>query len=165
MENILTQIEKGLHNGHYLLALCTTLALPDICAALESENGDTSGPKYKAWFDKWVAQKMGNSFSGTQCWGYRCGVLHQGMASNRNLGYERIIFAEPRNDGIVMHMNVIDSALNIDVRIFCQNIVDSVREWMSTAKETEIFKRNIPNLMTRHPEGLRPYIVGVPVIG
>jgi len=165
VENILTQIEKGLHNGHYMLALYATLALPDICASLESEDGKTCGPKYKAWFDKWVAPKIGGGFSGTQCWGYRCGVLHQGMASNRNLGYERIVFVEPRNYGRIPHMNIVNGALNVDVGVFCQNIVDGVREWMNEAKNTENFKRNIPNLMTRHSEGLRPYIWGVPVIG
>ena len=38
MHDLLEQIEKALECNLYYLALQSTLALPDICGALESEN-------------------------------------------------------------------------------------------------------------------------------
>ncbi|MEO8049751.1 MAG: hypothetical protein ABI833_04980 [Acidobacteriota bacterium] len=49
MKEITDEVEKALSAGFYHLAIITALGLPDICAALESDDGETSGAKYKAW--------------------------------------------------------------------------------------------------------------------
>ena len=57
MEVITQEIERALDAGLYYLALVCTLTLPDICAALESPTGDTSGKsgeKYKKWCATWL---------------------------------------------------------------------------------------------------------------
>jgi hypothetical protein len=51
MEMILSDIERALTARLYYVAITTALTLPDICAALESPDGTTSGPKYKAWYN------------------------------------------------------------------------------------------------------------------
>lgn len=57
MRDLLEQIRKGLDVNLYYLALYVTLTLPDICAALESDNGRTDGEKYKKWFERYVAPR------------------------------------------------------------------------------------------------------------
>lgn len=164
MDELLRQIERSLSSGSYLLSLYTCLALPDICGALESHNGEASGNRYKGWFNRWVAPKYDGLMNGDQCYAYRNGVLHQGRAKHRNLGYKRIIFLEP-NPNLTFHRNIFSDALNIDLTIFCNDLISSVREWLQAMKGNSIFEENYAHFMKRNENGISPYIIGVPVIG
>ncbi|WIO73601.1 hypothetical protein QP938_09880 [Porticoccaceae bacterium LTM1] len=164
MNTLLDQVESSVETGSYLLGLYVALALPDICGALESNNGRATGNRYKAWFNKWVAPKYERILTGDQCYAYRCGVLHQGRSKHESLGYSKIIFLEP-NPNIYMHKNIFNDALNLDLKEFCSDIVSSVREWLLTMNENGNYKRNYEHFMRRHEKGLAPYVVGVPVIG
>ena len=42
---------------------------------------------------------------------------------------------------------------------------DEIKEWLKEVENTDLYKKNYSKFMMRHPEGLKPYIVGVPVIG
>jgi hypothetical protein len=164
MEELLQQIEKSIENGTYLLGLYVALALPDICGALESNNGAATGNRYKAWFNRWVAPKYQGGLTGEQCYAYRCGVLHQGRSKHDNLGYTRIIFLEP-NGNIFMHRNILNNAYNIDIKQFCHDLTSSVRNWLPVIENNLNFIKNYEHFMKRHQNGIHPYIVGVPVIG
>lgn len=164
MEELLKQIEHSIENGTYLLGLYVALALPDICGALESHNGVANGNRYKAWFNKWVSDQYDGQLTGEQCYAYRCGILHQGRANHNKLGYSRIIFLEPGSN-MTFHRNTLNDAYNIDLKIFCNDIVSGVRAWLKTMEGHASFQKNYDHLMKRHPDGLAPYIVGVPVIG
>ena len=59
------------------VALFGILALPDICGALESENGKATGPKYKAWLTANVPEEAAIA---DMLYGLRCSLLHQGSA-------------------------------------------------------------------------------------
>src|SRR5690625_2090972 len=95
MEDFLSQIAEGLESGLYQLALSLTLCLPDICGALESENGYATGTKYKAWFDRYVKQKYPNTLTADDCYYFRCSFLHQGTTEHKKSNYKKIIFTEP----------------------------------------------------------------------
>lgn len=61
MEDITDQINRALNANLYYLALFVSISLPDICGATESSDGKSTGAKYIAWFDKYVAPNvMGN---------------------------------------------------------------------------------------------------------
>lgn len=162
MTPLLNQIQNATHHGFYMLGLYSALSLPDICGALESNGGRASGARYKKWFDDWVAHKYLGNFSGEQCYAFRCGIVHQGRAAHTNLGFSRILFVEPGH-GAMLHNNIMNDALNIDVGVFCQDLVDSVREWEKPAAKTNNYSRNITKLLQRHTNGLSPYIRGIPV--
>ncbi len=164
MDELLEQIENSVDSGSYLLGLYVALALPDICGALESGNGRATGNRYKAWFNKWVAPKYDKTLTGEQCYSYRCGVLHQGRSKHDNLGYSRIIFLEP-NPNMVLHRNIMNDAYNLDIRLFCNDLVASTREWLISVKSNHNFNANYEHFMKRHENGIPPFIVGVPVIG
>lgn len=164
MNELLEQIENSINSGNYLLGLYVSLSLPDICGALESDDGRASGKKYKAWFDKWVSPKYEGRLNGEQCYSYRCGVIHQGRSAHEKLGYSRIIFLEPSLNR-TFHNNVLNDAYNIDLKIFCTDIVSSVREWLESIKEDENYIENNKHLMKRHEDGIAPYIGGIPVYG
>jgi len=164
MEHLLNQIEKSIDNETYLLGLYVALALPDICGALESRNGRATGNRYKAWFNRWISHKYEGLLTGEQCYAYRCGILHQGRSNHERLGYSRIIFIEP-NPNMTLHRNILNDTFNIDLKIFCSDVVSGVRAWLSEVSESKNFKNNYTHFMKRYENGLAPYIVGIPVIG
>ena len=166
MDELLIQIESSLNNGEFYLALFVSLTMPDICGALSSENGKASGVKYKGWFDKYVAKKYGENLDGGNCYAFRCSVLHQGKVAHKKLGYSKILFADPNSaSDIIMHNNILNDALNVDIRQFCQDIVEGVRAWLEDIVSDEFFNANYKHFLQRYEGGLPPYISGVDVYG
>ena len=169
MDDLLKQVEAAIDGNAYYLALFVSLTLPDICGAMESQDGLTTRDRYVKWFDTYVASNYriqgAPTITGETCYYYRCSLLHQGRSQHPNLGYARILFLEPGSTSNVFHNNILNDALNIDAGIFCRDIIAGVRKWIVTAMETEHFKRNYPNFMQRYPNGIAPYIKGTPVIG
>ncbi len=90
-------------------------------------------------------------------------MLHQGRLKPHRGAYERILFVEPNND-LILHNNVMHSALNIDVTQFALDMIESAEQWLATAQQTPQYQANFPSYMQRHPDGLPPYIGGRPVI-
>jgi len=165
VRDLLAQIRTASATGLYYVALFPSLSLPDICGAIESLDGGATGPKYMAWFDKWVAPNYAGRLSGQDCYYYRCSLLHQGTTQHPRSTYARIIFVEPTVRGLQMHNNIMNDALNIDVRVFCEDILQGVEAWLPSAEQLSHFAANVAKFITRYPNGLAPYIVGVPVIG
>lgn len=168
MRDVLNQIRAANDAGLYYVALFSALAVPDICGALESQDGTANGQRYKAWFDHWVAPKYsffgGTSLTGEVCYYYRCAALHQGCAIHPKMQYSRIIFVEPGNRGIMLHNNVMNDALNIDVGRFCEDVISSCESWLAAVAADHTVQQNLANSMQRYPQGLTPYIAGIPVI-
>jgi hypothetical protein len=168
MDELLNELKAVAGAGFYSIALFTSLALPDICAALESDDGRASGARYKAWFDKWVAVNYPPirdgrvAISGAVCYAYRCGLLHQGRSMHKDLGYTRVIFLTP--GPLTLHNSVLMDALAVDIPSFVEDISVGVRAWIKSAQGTEPFDSHYANFMKRHRGGLAPYVVGVDLI-
>ena len=164
MRDFLNQIQQALTANLYYVALFAGLAIPDICGALQSTNGRASKAKYVNWFDRYVAGLYAGNLTGQDCYYYRCSALHQGSSQNPQARYLRILFIEPSATTNVFHNNVLNNALNIDVRIFCNDIISGALLWLQQHQNTPTYLQNHALYMKRYPNGLPPYIVGVPVI-
>ncbi|MFE6135595.1 hypothetical protein [Bacillus sp. NPDC057893] len=160
MEDLFNEIERGLDAGVYHLSLGMALCIPDICAALQSEDGKANGNKYREWYNRYVGDKF--RMSAADCYYFRCSFLHQGSTQHEKSNYKRIIFVEP-NPAFFFHNNVIDDVLNIDLVQFCRGLIDSARKWLAEVKEEENFIKNYSKSFKRYSEGMPPYIVGIPV--
>lgn len=163
MKNLLEQLEQGINAGLYYLTLFVALSIPDICGALESKNGQADSKKYKDWFNQYVASKYNGRLSGDDCYYFRCSLLHQGSSQHDKSNYSRIIFLEPTSNRI-FHNNIVRDALNIDVRIFCIDIINGVHQWLKKVESTELYKKNYDKFIKRHPDGLELYIQGISVV-
>jgi len=164
MHDLTEQIRKASTGGLYYIALFGALALPDICGALESDDGLANKQRYIQWFDAHVAPEYNGSLDGETCYCFRCSMLHQGSTQHRRSRYSRILFFEPGNSGFVVHNFILnDDALFIDVRIFCEDICAAVERWLPEASKKPSFQANVARFVRRHPQGLAPYIGGVPV--
>jgi len=166
MQDILDQIGQAVSTGLYYVGLFTALALPDICAALEAPDGLANKPRFIAWFDRYVAPKYSSggisTLTGETAYYFRCSMLHQGRMQHRSSTYSRILFVEP--SGVVFHNNVLNDALNIDVRVFTLDVVAGAEEWLGNTSKDPNVQRNLSLFVQRYPAGLPPYIGGIPVI-
>jgi len=164
MREFLAQVRKGLDANLYYLSLVSALTIPDICGAMDSENGEAKPKKYIAWFDRYIPPEYRGLLDGKDCYDFRCSLLHQGSSHRKNSRYTRVLFVEPSATNIVLHLNIIFGALNIDVGIFCNDLVGGAEKWLDENENTDLYRKNYDRFMRRYPDGLRPYIVGVPVI-
>ena len=163
MEMILQEIERALNAHLFNLAIVLSLMLPDICAGLESDDGRTSPDRYREWYNKNLANKY-QFLTAEDCYSLRCGVVHQGRFGHGGNSFARVIWTIPNERRITLHMNIMNDALNLDAVSFCRDVVDAARTWFKAAQGAPAVQTNLQRLVTFHPAGLAPYIVGLPVI-
>ena len=165
MNDILGQIRLANESGLYYVALFTALAVPDICAALESEDGETNGTRYRRWFDEWMPAHYRPFIDGKTCWQFRCSLMHQGSTIHNQSRYKRVLFLEPGSSMGRIHLGDANGALVIDVVEFCNDIGSAATRWWRDRSANEIVRSNLVMIVARHASGISPYIVGAPVIG
>jgi hypothetical protein len=184
LRSLLNQLEKSLEANLYYVSLMTALTIPDIAAALESDDGLAKGSRYVAWYEKWVRprfselvmaslpedvrqhmQNLENPLTGEACYLFRCALLHQGTTQHPKAKYSRIIFIEPGATTNVIHYGQMNDVLMIDLPSFCREVIAGTSLWFAEAEKTDSFRKNYDRFVRRYEGGLKPYIVGVPVIG
>lgn len=161
MERLISEIRAAVQGGAWILALQGSMACIDICAALASQDGRTSRTHFKQWFQQHLAQRYPN-LSDSDVYQLRCGLLHQGRAAGSQ--YSALIFTLPLASGNYFHNNVINDALNLDLGTFCNDVLDVAENWWQNAQGTEPVKTNAEALLQIRPQGLAPYMVGMPVL-
>lgn len=136
----------------YWSLLHVTVCLPDICAALESNDGRTTGDLYIRWCNEFAKRAL---MSGSETYSMRCIVLHQGRASSdRSEGrYKQFAFGQPAADNRTDHLRVDGDTLHIDVGNLACELRTSVRGWIAVReRDPNAIKslnvaRNLPNLV------------------
>lgn len=158
----LEQIEACLREKLYLPALASVLSLPDICAALESDNGEASGAKYQKWYDEYARKYCSQQMTAKQAYQFRCKMLHQGSSQiDKHDENIRVCFIEPSESTIciIAHDNLLDHTLNVDLGIFCNGMIKAVREWLKNMETNENVQKNFnKNFIKRVKDGLNPFI-------
>lgn len=155
----------------FYLAIAVTASLPDVCSALEG-NVPTNWETYKKWFRENVRDRL-KPFGEHECYELRCGVVHQarlmGAAKNKWSDYEALMFTLPDGRGsqvISFSMtNIGDKAkvLSMDAVNFCVTMIAAARDWERAKATDQMVQQNMGNVARVRPEGLAPYIVGIPV--
>jgi len=168
LEMVLRDIERALDAGLWYLALAVSLSIPDICSLLELEEGWSNGNIFAAWFDKHVGKAYTN-FTGEDCYKVRGGVLHKGQFGHKKLRYDRIFFSISPSIVLreTMGTNIgglPGTVLSLDLILFCRTMVKAARAWAKATESDPIVVANLPSLVRLRPDGLPPYIVGLPVI-
>ncbi len=161
MQDIVDAIRKNLRDRNYYAALFMTIMLPSICGALESDDGEDSRAKYIGWYNRYIDDLM---LKGEDCYALRCSLLHQGRTTHRSSSFSRVLFTYPHPSGTTLHNNSINGALNLDIPLFCERVVRAVERWQTEVENTANYQRNIADTIRLYPNGLPPFIVGLPVI-
>jgi hypothetical protein len=105
-----------------------------------------------------------NPLTGEACYRFRCSLLHQGSSLHPRSPFSRIIFIEPGATTNIIHYGILSGALCIDLRLFCYEVLAGARLWLDAVEDTEPFNSNYGRFARRYPDGIPPYISGVPVV-
>lgn len=143
MNEFIEAIDRSAVAGNWYGALFVALSLPDICGKIDQPGENSSQRRYAAWFDKYVRPKYTHRvgadrqehvfLGGNDCYALRCAYLHEG-SDNTSLqkakeAVERFHFiVAPK--GCTIHCNMIDTKLQLQVDIFCEDIKQSVIAWV-----------------------------------
>lgn len=142
----------------YWALLHVTVCLPDICAALQSVKGETTGALYKGWCDQYLIDPK---LTGAERWEMRCKVLHQGRASIPPGRYDGFSFAQPALTGHVDHLGLEGKTLVLDVGKMADEMKAGVEKWIQhlesdlASVEATNTGKNLPSLIQvrqfKHP--------------
>jgi hypothetical protein len=155
--DILSQINIAAENGLDLLAISMTVALPDICASLISDNGRTDPKLYKAW----CAENLKAGFeyvTPDDLYSMRCGVLHNGRFGDLKHNVARVIFI-PKGGSVFSDCKG-DDAYIYSVLTFCRNMNRAVVAWYEANQNHPNVSANIGRLMQYRQDGFPPYFAG-----
>lgn len=158
---LLNEINKAAVGGFPFLAVVMTIALPDICVSLVSQDGRSNGERYKDW----CKDNLGPGFefvTGDDLWSMRCGVLHNGWFGDLKHNVGRVIFALPGRNTLVDCQ--LGDAYFYSVVTFCANFTKAVADWFEKNKNDPNLQANLPRLMQWRPNGFPPYIAGAAVL-
>jgi hypothetical protein len=161
-DDILLQAADALRARLYLPALFTTLTLPDICAAINSDDEEV-GPRYRAWVDTYLP-----SYESAELYRLRCRLLHEGTAILRNAQNPvRYFFVEPGHGssirGITLVPNFGSRAAAIDIEVFVADVSQAVQSWLAWGPKRADFPHRLWDMFQRRPSGIPGVIAGVPV--
>ena len=143
MNNLLRSIEHSLQTGNHYAALAMALALPDICGWVEDPNSH-SKPRYIKWFEKYLQRKYTLQatdirpehifLKGSDCYALRCAYLHEGRediseqrAQEALEAFQFVVTPE----GWTVHMNQTNNTLQLQVDIFCREVVEGATQFLS----------------------------------
>jgi hypothetical protein len=162
MEELIRQIREANSAGLYYLALFAALALPDMCGALEAADGRANDDRYKDWFDCHVGPKYNGLLDGDTCYLFRCAMLHQGRMQHPGSRW-KIVFFDPAASA-TLHRNILytqaGDILNIDVKIFCEDVASAAEMWLSNVRQLPRVAANLEKSVKRYRNGLQPFIKG-----
>jgi hypothetical protein len=163
--HLISQIMIAVENGLHLIAVNMAVALPDICAALRSENGETTGRKYQNWCNENLPKEKFSYLSPSDLYRMRCTALHTGRYGGGMDTVARVIFSIPNPQGNTFTDCRLNDAYFYSVVDFCRNLCQATAVWYENHKHDPIVVANSARMVQYHMNGIAPYVSGSPVIG
>lgn len=162
MDDIFDQIMGTLNAGFPYAAIALALSVPDICANLQTTK-DASTGRQKARYLQWYRTNLATNFpeiTEDDFYSLRNGVVHTGTFGSSKQ-YARIVFGVANQFGSAR----VDDLLIYETKWFCETIVRAAATWYESAKSDANVVSNIGRLVRPRKDGLRPYVIGMPLIG
>ena len=154
------EMERCARAKCYWALLHIVVVLPDICAALQSANGDAgNGGPYQGWYKE---NFSGNYLSPVDRYKIRCALLHQGRTVVPSGSYASYSFIQPATSGSIAHNWVTPSERNmtLDVGEMARDTRAAMRTWFTKlqlpANATKLanVQRHLPLLAREKPKVL-----------
>lgn len=155
MQRFIKSIDASLASENWLAALFMALAMPDICRSLERPNigkGET-GKWYKDWVSRYIEEKYINArfeeckFYAHDFWLYRCSCLHAGIDPENKKRMIKFNFTPPPGRGNQVHLNHMNGKLQLQIDIFCHDMIDAVNKWCEDNKDEQEINKRIDELI------------------
>lgn len=162
MNRFTNSIRLALSAQDWYGALFTALALPDICAKLETPSEGSKARSIR-WFKEWLEplytikigpfRQLHVFLGGNDFYALRCALLHEGSADINEQNAQEILekfhFITPPHNGII-HLNQFDNTLQIQVDIFCNDIAEAADSWARSVVNNESIQERMKLLLIIH---------------
>lgn len=164
------QIPRMFESSAYWALLHYIIIFPDICGALESDDGQATSDRYKDWARRYLEVPM---FRADEWWEIRCILLHQGITLGRMRYSSYQFISEPDKNGNVFHRNVIGdgqrNSLVLDVGELAREVLDALNRWFddiangTDQAKTNNVETNITSLSKTQTsnQALSPHVSGL----
>lgn len=151
-------VKKAVADQNWFAALFVSLALPDICGSLDDPTTKV-GERYVNWFKRYLAPRYGKMFSAEDCYYFRCACLHQGLETHEKSRNDGIRFIPPPPRGNIVHLNLLNNVLQMQIDMFCLDMSDAVEKWAVDVAGNDEIQGPIGQLIQVYPlSSLRPFI-------
>lgn len=169
------EIRGCLNAGFHYAPVSLALSLPDICSALENEAGQGRfgdiGKRYTLWCKTYAEPKFG-SVTAEDLWCLRGGVHHNAMLSEHPSNKRGRLLLMPANSQkfALNELEILNTGtppqdgLQIFIPYFCDQMIAATADWWSKKCFDPVVLKNLPSLVQHRPNGLAPFMVGVPVL-
>jgi hypothetical protein len=168
MDDLIKALELSVANKNWYGSLFVALSVPDICGYLESPTTD-SPTRYKRWFEKYMLPKYSRRIGGSStphiflspsdCYALRCALLHEGRGKITGKPAREVLdrfhFISPPPSGQI-HCNQSNNILQLQVDIFCNDILSGLREWLQDIQKVSEVKQRIGNILKVYPHNQIP---------
>jgi hypothetical protein len=137
------EMERCLRHECYWALLHIVVVLPDICAALETKNGQTSGELYQRWCSSyWPSKRL----SPEQRWSIRCALLHQGRAVLRT--GESLSYIRPAPPGSRVHeyLDPTEKNITLEVDKLAAEVRKAIHAWASDLQKNRVNPTKLNNV-------------------
>ena len=162
MNRFTRAIQMAIEDKNWYAALSLALIIPDICGKIDQPNVLPKN-RYMDWANKWFVPKYTSHIgpdrkeyiflNAEDCYALRCSYLHAGSENISNEKIRKALedfhFCEPPKNGNVEHMNQVDNTLQLQIDIFCCDMVSSVESWLKTRGSD--YPDNTAHLLTIWP--------------
>lgn len=170
MEEFLRQLKDAVDQGLYYISLISALVLIDICGALDSDDGRASPTAFVKWYEAYLGEKYTApipqcTFSGQDCYNFRCSMIHQGTTVKPKSRFTRIAFlgGNVRAHCTILKVNE-NSYYLLDVSEFVGDVLSAAQRFTDEKRDTDKYRRNYEKFVRLHPDGFPPIAKGIPVI-
>ena len=140
------EIKRCIDGKCYWALLHVILVLPDVCGAMETNDGEATPQKYKNWCKRYLADKL---ITSDDWYRMRCIVLHQGRSSDERAQYAWFSFGQPSKTGSSVHRCVKvapqGKILELDVGKMADEIRVAIDRWFEAIENNEqpLFTTNV----------------------
>jgi len=168
MDDLIKAFESSVANKNWYGSLFVALSVPDICGYLESPTV-RSQVRYERWFAKYMlpnylahigSEKTPHTFlSPSDCYALRCALFHEGREEiteqRAREALDRFHFIEPPPSGQI-HCNQVNNVLQLQVDIFCNDVLSGLREWFQHFQNVPDVGKRIGGLLKVYPFNQTP---------
>lgn len=168
LETIANDINRAIDARLYYPALLSALTLPEICSALAMDRMQFVKERHYVAFIDTYSSPSELGLGGLDCFRLRGGVVHR--ADFRGHPYfdaTHVLFTTPES-GSSMHGFTIGngekSAAMFDLKTFCDAMITAARRWFQDNQNDPKVTENLKNLISFRPNGVSPFVVGLPVV-
>lgn len=132
------EINRCIQMKCYWALVHVLVALPDVCAALESEDGEVPDGGYMDWCNCYFSSAM----SARDRYSVRCVLLHQGRTVVGRKMYKSVSFVWPTESGNVSHEIIYDLGgghinITVDVTGMAEDTRQAVHRWFADLQKPE----------------------------